>query len=109
MPCDQIQRSTVQSELKNVDFKLLKKALLAMGFTVNEKAGGYLTFYGVHKSTGKYHTGTYQNGKMSEQVTGQAQPLEVNAVKRSYAAQIVQAGFPGWKLEHTGSHQEVKS
>lgn len=105
MPCDTIQTVTVKAELKNINHKLLKKALEAMGFTVNEK-DGYLTFYGVNSETGSYHRGTYQNGVFREQIeVGQA-PLEINAVKRAYSAQVVQsaANTFGWKLTKTSKH-----
>lgn len=105
MPCDTIQTTTIQAELKNINWKLLKKALEAMGFNVNEK-NGMLTFYGVHKDTGTHHSGGYANGKFVEQVQGSAKPLEVNAVKRAYAAQIVQVGAAqfGWKLTKSGKN-----
>lgn len=106
MPCDTIQTTTVQSELTNRDVNLLKIALESMGFTVNQKAGGFLTFYGVHKATGRSHSGTYQNGKLEEQVRGYNKPLDINAVKRSYSAQIIQKGFPGWKVTKMSSEQE---
>lgn len=105
MPCDTIQTATVQSELKNINIRLLKKALEAMGFTVNEK-DGFLTFYGTYKETGQRHVGTYQNGKFKEQVKGYNTPLEINAVKRAYSAQIVQqtAKSFGWKLTKKGAN-----
>lgn len=105
MPCNTIQTSTVQAELKNINIRLLKKALEAMGFTVNEK-DGYLTFYGTYKETGGNHVGTYQNGKFKEQVRGYSEPLEINAIKRAYSAQIVQqaANSFGWKLTKTGAN-----
>jgi len=105
MPCDTIQTVTVEAELKNINWKLLKKALEAMGFTVNAKEG-FLTFYGVHKETGTYHVGTYQNGKFSEKVSGNNDPLEINAVKRAYSHQIIKSAAStfGWKLNKSGKH-----
>lgn len=107
MPCDTVQTMTVQSELANRNIDLLKAALQSMGFTVNQKAGGFLTFYGNHNATGQYHAGVYQNGKLTEQVAQGGKALEVNAIKRSYAAQIVQKGFPGWTLTKTTPKQQM--
>jgi hypothetical protein len=106
MPCDSIQTMTVENELANRDVNLLAAALAAMGFVVNRKAGGYLTFYGVNKATGLYHTGTYGNGKFQEQIQAGKQPLEINAVKRAYSAQIIAKGFPGWKVTKTTPVQQ---
>lgn len=103
MPCDTITTTTVQSELVNRNIKLLKLALEAMGFTVNEK-DGFLTFFGRYE--GQYHSGIYQNGKLSEQVKIGRSPIDINAIKRSYAAQIIQKGFPGWNLTKTTAKEK---
>lgn len=103
MPCDTITTSNVQQQLKNVNHKLLKKALEAMGFTVNEK-DGVLTFYGIHEATGTAHSGIYENGKFTEQVRGLSQAMHINLVKKAYSHEVIKATAMsfGWKLSQTG-------
>lgn len=103
MPCDTISTVQVQSELKNVNLKLLGMALTAMGFTVNVKEGN-LTFYGIHKKTGKTHSGIYQNGKLTEQQRAYYPTLDINDVKKAYSTEVVKnmANSFGWKLTKTG-------
>ena len=106
MPCDTIQTMTVETELKNINWRLLKKALEAMGFRVTEVREGHLVFSGVHKDTGIYHTGSYKDGKFKEEIESGMAPLEINAVKRAYSAQVIQTSAQsfGWKLTKTGPY-----
>ena len=84
MPCFQVRETSVAFTAKSLD--TLKKALEDMGFSVRH-IGDQLDFSGKHKETGRYHTGSYQNGKLVFQGT----PLNVEEVKMSYAAALVKS------------------
>lgn len=105
MPCDTTQTMSVQEELKNLDPVLLKAALESMGFKVTV-TNGVLRYSGVHKESGVSYTGSYQKNKFTAVTQSWNKPLEINAVKRAYSAQIVQKSAMtfGWKLTKTGAN-----
>lgn len=110
MPCDTIQTVKVSEELKNIDIKLLKKALEAMGFTVSmSKTGETLSFAGTNESTGRYHSGTYTKGKFTQITKGFSPKLDLNSVKVAYSHQVVQKSAMdfGWKLTKTGGNNYI--
>lgn len=65
MPCYAIRTTT--QVLENIpDIQLLGKGLEEMGFKVNASAD-WLKFNGIDKTTGKWQSGSYQNGKLTTQ------------------------------------------
>lgn len=109
-PCDSISTVTVQSELKNLDKNLLKKALESMGFTAEiSKAGTTLTFNGYNKDTGTYHSGTYTKDKLTVIERAYSPKLDLNSVKKAYSHQVVQHNCHafGWKLTKTSNNKYI--
>lgn len=100
MPCDTIQIMTVQEELKGLNKGLLKKALIAMGFSVNDRTSS-LEFFGTHKGT--EYTGSYANDKFT--ASSYAGQLDINAVKVAYSTQVVESTAMdfGWSLTNLGN------
>ncbi len=101
MPCNTIQRTTIQEELKGLNQSLLLQALTAIGFSANI-VGAEIRFQGY--LDGAYYTGTYSKDKFTTQSTS-SKKVDLNLVKKSYAAQVVQrtAKAKGWKLKKTGA------
>lgn len=63
----------------------MKATLEAMGFAVSRRENN-LVFSGVNPETQEYLTGSYNGTAL---VTSAGKGLDVNSVKKSYAAQVV--------------------
>ena len=99
MPCDTINRMSVNLELRADNREHLEAALRNLGYQVIDR-NGVLTFYG------NGVTGTFENGKLK--INGRDNDVErfdVNEVKRAYSGEVVKAGMKkcGWKVSKINS------
>jgi hypothetical protein len=96
MPCNTVQRTTVAFKAENID--TLSKALASLGLSVREAEKGVLVFYGYVGGSGAYQQGRYlaAEGKLDVQ-----QGFDVNALKRSYSAVVVEQAAKrfGWNVQ----------
>lgn len=94
---------TVTTVIGNKQPELLKRALEAMGFTVQYIPGG-LRYYGVYNKTGMYHRGTFMDGEF----TG-TEEIDVGDVTRRYAEAAIYkaAAANSWQVKQIGKGFEV--
>lgn len=85
MPC--YTRREISVSLENRNPKTLAKALESMGYSVRF-IGDQINFSGRHKESGVWAEGRYINGSLSYSGT-----VDVKAVKRAYAGEVVKKQF----------------
>jgi hypothetical protein len=104
-PCNTVQNSTVNLELKAENITLLKAALESLGYAAYEQ-NTELHFTAASWRSDEYGDvrGTFVNGKL--ELTGERYAVarferEINAVKKAYSVQVVQSQAKkfGWKLK----------
>lgn len=105
MPCDSIQRSSVNLELRADNKTFLKAALEDLKFYVQYQPGHqgeaeFITGFSAQGVTGRFQA----NGTLRiEGRTDNVSAFNINQIKRAYSVQVVKAQAKkfGWSLKKT--------
>jgi hypothetical protein len=103
MPCDTIQRSSVNLELKAENKSHLIAALKSLGYQVRELRNGMLTF-----RTPEGIDAIFTDGKLTLNSYGDAaKEFNVNPIKKAYSVEVVKASAKkfGWNLQQDKQSQ----
>lgn len=97
MPCDSIQRSSVNLELKADNREFLIAALKSLGYFVQD-LGETLRFWTKDREVAGIF---YKNQLTLSGYNQVAETFDVNPIKRAYSVQVVQAAAQqfGWQLQ----------
>ena len=101
MPCDTIQRSSVNLELKADNKQYLLAALKSLGYSVSESRGV------VSFTTPDGTIGQFVNGQLKVSgYYGAAERFNVNPIKRAYSTEVVKSAAVefGWEIQETSAH-----
>jgi hypothetical protein len=103
MPCDTVQISSVNLELKAENKTFLIAALKSLRYQVRELANGTVTF-----RTPEGIDAIFTNGKLTLNSYGTAaQNFNVNPIKKAYSVEVVKASAKkfGWNLQQDKQSQ----